>query len=111
MHELAVTEEVLDVVLRHAGGASRITRIELVIGEMTGFVDESIRFCFDAISPGTIAEGAELAFHRVPVRLRCHRCGAEFEPDGMDWRCTSCASYGGEVITGREFYVDSIEVD
>jgi hydrogenase nickel incorporation protein HypA/HybF len=113
MHELAVTENVLSVVLRHAGEAhaARVTRIELVIGEMTGFVNDSIQFCFEALSPGTMAEGAELAFRRVPVRLRCHACAIEFEPEDMDWRCPTCAAYAGEVLAGREFYVDNIEID
>jgi hydrogenase nickel incorporation protein HypA/HybF len=113
MHELAVTEQVLDVVLRHAeqAKASRVNRIELVIGDMTSFVDDSIQFFFDSLSEGTIAQGAQLVFRRVPVRIRCRQCGTEFEPGSVDWRCPSCAAFAGEVLAGREFYVDSIEID
>lgn len=113
MHELSVTEQVLSVVLRHADEAHavRVTRIELVIGEMTGFVNDSIQFCFEALSPGTIAESAELVFRRVPVRLRCRACGSEFEPEDHDWRCPTCDAYAGDVLAGREFYIDNIEIE
>ena len=48
MHELAVTQSILDIALRHAErvGAQRILSINLVIGELTGFVDDSIQFYF-----------------------------------------------------------------
>jgi hydrogenase nickel incorporation protein HypA/HybF len=58
-----------------------------------------------------MAEGAELAFRLVPVRLRCRACGVEFEPEDIDWRCPTCDAYAGEVLAGREFYVDNIEID
>ena len=113
MHELAVTEQMLDVVLRHAeeAGASRVKRIELVLGDMTSFVNESIQFCFEAMSAGTLAEGAELSFRRVPVRICCRECRHTFEPVDLDWRCPECNAYAGTVVAGREFYVDHIEID
>lgn len=113
MHELAVTQHVLDVVLRHAeeAQAKRVNRIELVIGDMTSFVDDSIQFCFDALSAGTIAQGAEMAFRRVPVKIRCRECGTEFVPEDLDWTCPTCGAYAGDVIAGQEFYIDNIEVE
>jgi Zn finger protein HypA/HybF involved in hydrogenase expression len=29
----------------------------------------------------------------------------------MDWRCPQCGSLGGDVIAGREFFLDSLEVE
>jgi hydrogenase nickel incorporation protein HypA/HybF len=112
MHELAVTEDILRIVSEHAegAGAEGVTDIHLVIGDMSSFVDDSIQFYFDLLSPGTVAEGAELHFHRVGIRFRCRECGHEFEPRGMDWSCPECGRMGGEVIAGKEFFVDSIEV-
>ena len=113
MHELAVTEHILEVVLRHAeeAQAERITRIELVIGDMTSFVDESIQFYFDALSEDTIARGAELTFRRVPVKIRCRECATEFVPESLNWICPTCGAYAGEIIAGQEFYIDNIEVE
>ncbi len=114
MHELAVTESVLGIVLKHAkaAGTTRVTAIHLTIGELTGFVDESIQFYFDFISKDTPAEGARLTFNRVPARARCPGCAQEFVPDpGKLWTCPNCGAIGGDVVAGREFFVDSIEVE
>ncbi len=112
MHEMAVTEDILRIVKDYAerGGAARVTDIYLVIGELSSFVDDSIQFYFDLLTPNTIAAGATLHFERVKTRFRCRKCGQEFEPDGQDWRCPSCHALGGDVIAGKEFYVESIEI-
>jgi hydrogenase nickel incorporation protein HypA/HybF len=113
MHELPVTQSILEIVEQKAAqaDAKRIARINLRLGEWSGFVDDSIQFYFDILSEGTLAQGATLCFQRIPVRLRCRNCGAEFSPPEYDWRCPECDSLGGEMMAGREFYVDSIEVE
>jgi hydrogenase nickel incorporation protein HypA/HybF len=113
MHELAVTEEILRVAIEHAerAHASRIIDIHLVIGDLSTIVDDSVQFYFDFLSPDTIAAGAKLHFTRVPARLRCRQCAHEFEPKAMDWHCPQCNTLGGEVTAGKEFYVDSLEVE
>jgi len=112
MHELPVTEDILRIVAEHAqkAGAAHVTRINLVIGELTSFIDDSIQFYFEMLSPGTPAEGATLHFERVKTRFRCRQCAHEFEPEGRNWMCPSCSALGGDVIAGKEFYVESIEV-
>jgi len=112
MHELAVTEDILRIVIDHAqkAGATCVTRINLVIGEMTSFIDDSIQFYFEMLSPHTPAEGATLHFQRIRTRFRCRQCELEFEPEGRNWVCPSCNALGGDVIAGKEFYVESIEV-
>ncbi len=113
MHELPVTESILEIIQEKAAqaGASRITRINLVLGAWSGLVDDCIQFYFDILSEGTPAEGATLSFQRIPACFRCRSCGVEFEPPEYDWSCPQCGSLGGELIAGREFYVESIEVE
>lgn len=113
MHELAVTQSMLNLALEYAERASaqRITCINLVIGELSGIVDESVQFYFDFVSKDTLAEGAQLAFERMPARFRCRACGHEFALQDGNWACPVCQTWGGEIIAGREFYMDSIEVE
>jgi len=113
MHELAVTQSILNIALQEAekAQATRITDIRLVMGSFCGIVDDSVRFYFDFISQDTLAEGASLSFRRVATRFRCRACGAEFSPEDQDWTCPSCGAVGGEVVAGREFYIEGIEVE
>ena len=114
MHELAVTQSILDIAQRHAAqaGAQRIVAINLTLGELTGFVDDSIQFYFDFLSKDTTAAGAKLNFERIASRIRCFECGTEYTaPDSRLWACPGCDALGGEVIAGREFSVSSIEVE
>ena len=114
MHELAVTQSILDIVVRHAerAGAARVLTIHLVLGELTGFVDDSIQFYFDFLSKDTPAHEARLDIERVAARVRCYQCGVEYAaPDSRLWSCPECDALGGEIIAGREFSVASIEVE
>ena len=113
MHELGVTQNILRIALEHAekAGAKKIRSIHLVRGDLAGIVDESVQFYFDFVSRKTIAEGTQLIFKKVPVRFRCRDCGKEFEFHGEDWACPACQSFGPEILTGREFFMESIEVD
>ena len=67
MHELAVTQSILDISLRHAkeAGAKQITGINLVIGEFASIVDNSVQFYWDLLAEGTLAQGAQLHFERI----------------------------------------------
>lgn len=113
MHELTVTESIMDIVRRHAekAGASRVLRINLVIGELSSIVDDSVQFYFDYLSRDTIVAGAELTFRRLPVGLICDACGHRWHPQDADWTCPACGVASARVDTGREFYVDNIEVE
>jgi hydrogenase nickel incorporation protein HypA/HybF len=91
--------------------AKIIGKISLVIGEMSGVVDESVLFYFGFISKGTIAEGAKLEFRRVPMTARCQDCRNVFSPDEFDWTCPKCQGSSLEIIGGDELRIESIEVE
>jgi len=112
MHELSITQNILNIVTEHArrAGAQKVTAINLVVGELTGFVDDSIQFYFDMLSPETVAAGAKLVIRRIPAKARCRTCGEEYTWQGRNWACPKCSALGGEILCGREFFVDSIEV-
>ncbi len=113
MHELGVTQAILDIALdkAKAAKAEKITKINLVIGEMSGIVDDCVQFYFDFLSKDSIASGTTLSFKRIPMQVRCRKCGFSFLPDNSLWSCPQCNEWDVEIIAGREFYVDSIEVE
>jgi hydrogenase nickel incorporation protein HypA/HybF len=114
VHELPVTQGILDVVLESAqkNGRGRVTAIELVIGDLSSIVDDSVQFYFDILSQGTNAQGAVLRFRRVHGIGRCGDCGHEFVVQiPLLPQCPRCGGLNLRVTGGREFYVDSIEVE
>lgn len=113
MHELPVAESILDIALRHAqqAGAQRITAVQLVIGDLSSFIDESIQFYWDMISQDTLAQGAQLRFRRVPARVECRDCGRQFSPGKTITPCPHCASARLRVVEGDQLLVEAIEVE
>jgi hydrogenase nickel incorporation protein HypA/HybF len=112
MHELAVTESILEIALRHSreAGAARVTELFLVIGELSTIVDDSVQFYWDIISEGTAAAGSQLHFRRIPGRLGCRTCGLTYSPR-QDLPCPACGGVAIDVLAGEEFYLEAIEVE
>ena len=115
MHELQVTERILDIVLKHAAGhdVSRIVQIHLRVGELSDLEDEWLQRYFDYLSRGTLAENARLAIERVPIVMRCESCASSFElkKDRLqDALCPDCGESRFRLVSGREYFVKNIEV-
>jgi hydrogenase nickel incorporation protein HypA/HybF len=125
MHELSITQAILDTALRHAEQAhvKTIRALDLRVGALSGILGESVEFYFELISRETLAEGALLRIEVVPPRARCRACGAEydfpFEADVAEaWlaqlgsleRC-ACGQRAYELSGGTGCYLDSIDVE
>ncbi len=114
MHELSVTQGILNIAVEaaHGAGSPRITAIDLLVGELTGFVTDSIQFYFDLLSKGTVAEGALLRVRRESASATCAACGHVFHPEiPLLPACSACGSGGVRLAGGRELRVESIEVE
>jgi len=113
MHELGVTENIVNIALTKAGEAqaSKVIKINLVVGELAGFVPDCIQFYFDTLSKDTIAQGAVLHFESVPAELRCRDCSTIFQPQDALWACPECGGRSVEIFKGRELYIESLEVE
>lgn len=113
MHELSITQSILKIALRHAeqAGARRITRLNLVIGDLSNIVGDAVQFYWDIIGKGTIAEGATLHVERVPATVRCLDCRHTFPLDGREYACPACGSERIVIAGGDDFRLESIEVE
>jgi hydrogenase nickel incorporation protein HypA/HybF len=113
LHELGITQSILQIALHHANeaGATHIKELNLVIGELASVVDDSVQFYWGMIAKDTIAEDAVLNFKRVPAQLKCRVCGHEFDMDRREFVCPDCGSAQVMVAGGDEFFLESIDVD
>ena len=113
MHELSITESLLKTACDYAekNQAIRVTVLNLVIGEWSGVIDESVQFYWDMISENTLCEKALLKFEKKKAILHCIDCSWEYELNGELNPCPNCSSMNLKVLTGREFLLDSIEIE
>ena len=112
MHEIGIMESAITAVLDQARQhhARQVNRIVLRIGSLSGVEPEALRFAFDAVTAGTLAEGAELKIETVAARAYCAGCGVEFEDDaGFIFSCPRCRSFSGDLRQGREIELSRIE--
>ena len=111
MHELSITENLLEITLRHAGPARRVTDLYIVVGQLSSVVDDSVQFYWDFVSEGTLAHGAQLHFRRIPAGLECKACNFRYLLQDDVLTCPECHSSDIRVISGEEFYLESIAVE
>lgn len=113
MHELSIMQSALNQALSEArrAGAARVHQIRLRIGVLSGVVPDALRFAFEAIAPGTAAEGAALEIEEVPARFWCAPCRREFVSANFYSECPDCGVPSGNLRAGREMELCSMEVD
>ncbi len=113
MHELSIASNLMDIVKKAVDGQniSRVTSLRIVIGKMSTVVPECLAFAFEVVSKGTIAENARLDFEKKPLVGRCCDCEKKFHIQHYVFRCPECGSLEIELISGKEFFLDSIECE
>jgi len=111
MHELAIAQNIIAIVEAEAKRQDfkKVVSIKLQIGELSGIVPECLYDFFPIASRDTVAESARITSEIIRAEVRCLSCGYEGKPDrGL---CPSCGGSDIKLIAGREFFVDSIEVE
>jgi hydrogenase nickel incorporation protein HypA/HybF len=106
MHELAITQGVVDAVTERTGSAP-VATVRLRVGRLAGVVPDAMRFCFELVTAGTPLEGAALEFEHPEGRGHCRSCGAGLVLADLILLC-NCGSADVEVVAGRELAVTSV---
>ncbi|MBV8207312.1 MAG: hydrogenase maturation nickel metallochaperone HypA [Acidobacteria bacterium] len=102
--------EIIDhAAYRHS--VSRVRTIEIELGGCRHLDADQLKQQFTIAARNTVADGAELHIHVLPVRRRCHACGTNFEADEHDRTCPHCRHPHTEALTGEEARVVAMEVE
>ncbi|MBN1309210.1 MAG: hydrogenase maturation nickel metallochaperone HypA [Chitinispirillaceae bacterium] len=114
MHEFNVCQSIINTVIEQVAGKSQnrpnILKTTVVIGALRPLVSEYLTFAYTYLAKGTAAEGSELILKRPQARGKCSRCGLLSERVEGSFRCVRCGGEKGEIIGGRELYIECIEV-
>jgi hydrogenase nickel incorporation protein HypA/HybF len=112
VHEAGLARTALEVAAERARerGATRIHRLVLRVGDLSGVVPEALRFALEALAPGTLAGGAAFEIEVVPVECHCPLCDRVFRPPDVVYACPGCGRVSGDVRQGHELELRSVEV-
>ncbi|HIU25743.1 MAG TPA: hydrogenase maturation nickel metallochaperone HypA [Candidatus Copromorpha excrementigallinarum] len=113
MHEYPVTQQIIKIAEDHCRRAEgkKVTAVNLVIGDYSGYVGDSVQMYFDIISQGTLCQGARVSIKHIKPKLKCPDCGALFEKPPLSFDCPQCGGQGGPTDIGKEFYIETIEIE
>jgi hydrogenase nickel incorporation protein HypA/HybF len=110
MHELSITQSVVDICEQNSGGR-RVLAVTLELGELSGIIPDAVEFCFEACTKGTLLEGARLIIDVIPPKGLCRGCGKDFPVSAYYDSCPHCGGYSVELLTGEEMRVKELEVE
>jgi len=108
MHELSITQSIVEACLAEAGVA-RVARVTVEIGCLCGVMPDAVRFCYDVCTEGTALEGSRLDIVTVPGHAQCRDCGAGAAVD--DWLALcACGSANLAMSGGDDLRIKTMEI-
>lgn len=112
MHEYPITQHIIEMAEKYAkeNDAIAVEAINLVVGDYSGYVADSINLYFEIIAEGTLCEKAVLSIERVKPKLKCTLCGEYFDRQPFSFACPNCKGEGEPTEIGKEFFLKSIEI-
>jgi hydrogenase nickel incorporation protein HypA/HybF len=108
MHELSIAQSIVEAVAERTGGAA-VSNVRLTIGQLSGVVPDSLRFCFELVAAGTPLETAVLQIEEPGGLARCGACGTDFETQDLLLLCR-CGSADVHLLAGDELLIRSVEL-
>lgn len=113
MHELGITQSIVDIAERTARehGCKKVTSVTVEIGALSGVIPDAVEFCFEACSKDSLLDGARLVIEAIPGLGRCPECCQEQAIDQHSFACESCGALGLERLQGEELRIKELEVD
>ncbi len=114
VHEMSIVDALLQQVqeeVEKSGHAGRVLGLHLIVGRLSGVHVDSVRFAFEILAPGTIAEDAEVKIDQPQAELVCNVCGACNAIDELTISCPDCGSSNVSIRGGQDLLLQSIELE
>lgn len=115
MHEMALAESILGLVEETAAaqgvsGVGRVRAVFLDVGELSSVEPEALLFCFDAVTRGSVADGARLEIQRIPGQGWCLNCSRTVPLGALYDPCPECGRHQVQPTAGQEMRVREFEL-
>ena len=113
MHEMSICESILDVLKEQARAQSfdTVKSISLEVGPFSGVEIEALKFGFDVVTRGSIAENAALEIIETQATAWCMPCGEAVAIRERYDPCPKCGSHQLQVTAGEELRIKELEVN
>lgn len=110
---MAIARNIVNIAIAAAEkeGAKRITRVNVVAGELRGIIPAQLIFCFGLMAESTLASGAYLGLEITPVMGKCKKCKQPFMVKDYRYICPKCQGEDIQTLSGTELRVKDIEVE
>jgi len=115
MHEFSLCQSIVEIILAELKKVDapkvRLKKARLVAGALRQVVPESMTFAFELLTKNTEIEGAQLEMVTAQVKCKCRSCGWEGEIEDMIFQCRGCKAATLDILSGKELYLDSLEIE
>lgn len=120
MHEISIAGAIIDAVLDAAkkNNAKKVNEVFIEIGELTALNPEQLKFIFETITSGTVAEGARYNLQVIKPLIKCKKCSYDGPIEFFEKlhfflpviKCPRCEGTDVDIIAGRECNVKKIKI-
>jgi hydrogenase nickel incorporation protein HypA/HybF len=113
MHEAMVAESILESILssKIPKKKGRVVNIVISCGQINALNDEAMEFAFEAVSQGTICEGAKLKIKHIPLKATCESCHKKFDYDFYNPACPKCGKSDIKIGEDSPLLLEEIEFE
>lgn len=110
MHELDIVVHVVKTVQAFAvqNGLTKIDKLVLQVGELSGVIPRYIEACYPAVVDGTSLQETRLEIEILPGNARCKQCSKVFNLLQNEFECPSCGDQAWEILCGKEFLIKEV---
>lgn len=111
MHEIGVTSEIVECILERLSKEDQVIvqRVVVEIGQLTALLPDSVRFCFDICTNGTVLEGTALEIIEIPGVATCRQCGQRIE-SSQSYALCECGGADLDWKSGHELRIKELEI-
>ncbi len=112
MHELSLLENVREILEEHAVSQnfSKVAQVTLEIGKLSCVESEALRFGFDVVMKGSLAENAELIITELDGLGFCNECHRQVKMFTLYDPCDCCGKPITQVIQGMQMKIKDLTV-